>query len=114
VIFIAQSWARTRRPLAGDGPDVASSMVLLLGANHYADVASRLGGIRLRVWRSTEFGGSRQKRPATCPRRRSGSHARQERTKKKTSSLAEKKRIGILDWFRLLGWAIGPTRWAVC
>jgi hypothetical protein len=45
--------------IAGDGPDVAIVLVMFLGANLLADLASGLGKIRQRMWRSTAWcGGS--------------------------------------------------------
>jgi hypothetical protein len=41
--FYSSNRAWTRRPLAGDGPDVAALVLLQLGTNHCAGIASGRG-----------------------------------------------------------------------
>jgi hypothetical protein len=55
--FYRSLWGPYRDFTTGDGPDVATVLVMFLGANLLADLASRLGKIRQMMWRSTAWCG---------------------------------------------------------
>jgi hypothetical protein len=96
-----------RRHCGNDGPDVVEMEVLISSANHFVPHASGCGEDEDEDVATNKYprwsSGGRHRRGA---RRRAGGHARKK--KKKNVSSFPRPRSGI----GLLGWAVGPARWA--